>query len=113
MLRCFRILIILQEIKQWKIILDTFRALLKPFYTLMMCMFIVYYVFAVLGDYLFGGLIKVNDVRLLSNPNVDPLYVLMNMNDLVAAFVTLFALMVVNNWFVVVETFTVLAGNGY
>ena len=37
----------------------------------------------------------------------------MNMNDLLAAFVTLFALMVVNNWFVVVETFTVLAGNSY
>jgi hypothetical protein len=55
-------LIILQELKQWKIILDTFRALLKPFYTLMLCMFIIYYVFAALGDYLFGGIVKVNDI---------------------------------------------------
>jgi len=76
-------------------------------------MFIVYYFFATLGDYLFGGLIFVGDIRLLVNPNVDPLYTLMNMNDLLASFVTLFALMVVNNWFVVVETFTVVTSNNY
>jgi len=62
---------------------------------------------------MFGGLIQVNDIRLLSNPNVDPLYTLMNMNDLLASFVTLFALMVVNNWYVIVETFTVVTNTGY
>ena len=36
----------------------------------------------------------------------------MNMNDLVAAMITLFALMVVNNWFVIVYTFTALKPNG-
>jgi len=76
-------------------------------------MFIVYYIFAMVGDNLFGGLIQVNDIRLLSNPNVDPLYTLMNMNDLAASFVTLFALMVVNNWYVIVETFTVVTNEKY
>lgn len=62
---------------------------------------------------MFGGQIRTTDLWLLSNPNVDPLYTLMNMNDLFASFVTLFALMVVNNWYVIVETFTVVTNNHY
>ena len=79
----------------------------------MLCMFIIYYMFGTLGDYLFGGKIFVNDIKLIVNPNVDPLYTLMNMNDLLASFITLFALMIVNNWFVIVETFTVVTSNYY
>jgi len=79
----------------------------------MVCMYLIYYVFAMAGDYLFGGLVKVNDVWLLSNPTFDPLYTVMNMNDLVSSMVTLFALMVVNNWFVIAETFTIVTNNNY
>jgi hypothetical protein len=91
--------------------LDTFRALFRPFYTLMLVIFTVYYVWAQVGIYIWGGLINNNQMELISNPNFDGLYTSMNMNDLVAGMITLFALMVVNNWFVVVETFTIIRNN--
>lgn len=77
----------------------------------MLVIFIIYYIWAQVGDFIFGGKVFYGNMDLLTNPNVDQLYYLMNMNDLAASFITLFALMVVNNWFVIVLTFTAVLGD--
>lgn len=46
MIRLLKILNVLKELKQFRLILDTIRALLRPFYNLMLVIFIVYYIWA-------------------------------------------------------------------
>ena len=59
-----------------------------------------------MGDRLVGGLIANNDIRYMNDPSLPDDFVLMNMNDLISGFVTLFALMVVNNWYVTTLSLT-------
>ena len=54
---------------------------------------------------IFGGKIVYNDLKIIANASLPDSYVLMNMNDLLSAFITLFSLMVVNNWFVIVNLY--------
>ena len=46
---------------------------------------------------LFGGLIRTNSILLTQAPS-NTLYYLMNFNDLGSAMVTLFQIMIINNW---------------
>lgn len=46
----------------------------------------------------------------MRNAEIPDSYALMNFNDLVMGFVTLFTLMVVNNWFIIVEMFEEVTG---
>ncbi len=55
-----------------------------------------------MGISFFGGTISKDSYQIVSDANVPDKYYLNNFNDLGASFVTLFALMVVNNWFVIV-----------
>ena len=42
----------------------------------------------------------------MNNPALPDSFILMNMNDLASGFITLFALMVVNNWYVTTDALT-------
>ena len=71
---------------------------------------IIYYFFALLGMSLFGGLIK-RDMPVISGTDIPPTYHLDNFNDFFSAILTLFTLMVVNNWNVTVEMYVLVTGN--
>ena len=51
---------------------------------------------------LYGGQITMNSSAILADSSVPDNYFLMNFNDLMSSMVTLFALIVVNNWMVIV-----------
>ncbi|CAE8655861.1 unnamed protein product [Polarella glacialis] len=68
-------------------------------------LFLVYYIFTTLGEQLFGGLIKEGDPKLKGSGFDDGMYWSLNFNDFPSGFVTLFVLMVVNNWQVVSDGF--------
>lgn len=94
------------EIKQLRLIGETFKASFIPFLNLLLVIFIIYYVYGVVGDRFVGGKIANNDIRYMNDPALPDNFVLMNMNDLIASFITLFALMVVNNWYVTTLSLT-------
>ena len=58
---------IMKELKQWRLILDTFRALLAPFFTLLFVIFTVYYLWSQIGVVMFGGLIFNGEMKIIAN----------------------------------------------
>ena len=111
-MRILRVLKLLKELEQWKLIIHTASALFGPFYNLVMVMFTLFFLFATVADRLFGGLMTYNSPSLLNDPSVPSSYVDMNFNDYMSSFITLFHLMVVNNWFVTVNIYVGLS-NGH
>lgn len=106
-IRLFRFLGLLGEIPSYRVIFLTAKSLARPFSTLIGVLFLLYYVFAQLGCAIFGGMIYYHSPLLFApGVDLDSHYVHNNMNDMMTAFVTLFELMIVNNWFVIVRTFT-------
>ena len=113
LLRIVKLFTVLMELDQFKLIIDTIQSLFRPFYAILGVMFIVYYVFSQIGDRAFGGIVQNNDIRILSQSDFPQTYTLMNMNDMLSSFITLFAIMVVNNFQVVVQVYTFLTGTNY
>lgn len=55
---------------------------------------------------LFSG--RVHTYSLIDNPTIEPLFYLVNFNDFVGSYITLFTLMVVNNWWVTCNVYIVI-----
>jgi len=89
------------EIKVTRIIVETIRNLIKPLLNLTGVLFTIYYVFALMGMLFFGGKIKKNAEFITEDSGIPDTYHLMNFNDMSSSYMTLFALMVVNNWMVI------------
>jgi hypothetical protein len=83
-----------------RIIIETMRNMMMPLLYLMGVLFIIYYIFAMFGMLFFGGKIQRDLPALLNDQSIPDNYHLDNFNDLLSSFVTLFTLMVVNNWMV-------------
>merc|ERR1719247_3155789 len=76
----------------------------------------VMFTFSVLGMQLFGGVINTDPKSPYSAPLADTDYAQAdyfanNFNDMPSGMVTLFELLVVNNWFVIVDGFSAASGN--
>ncbi|CAI2386869.1 unnamed protein product [Moneuplotes crassus] len=108
-LRGFRLMKLFNEIKQWKIIIRTISSLIKPFASLLLVSFVFFLLFSLIGDRAFGGLSATNS-NVVRDQNIPDTYIEMNFNDIANSFVTLFTLMVVNNWHVIVLMFENITG---
>ena len=56
-LRVVRVMYLLAELKQFKVIFETISRFISPFYILILCLYCVYYLFAMVGMTAFGGLV--------------------------------------------------------
>ena len=77
---------------------------------MMLAIYTVFFVYALVGMYLWNGMVTTNEIPVYQG-SVPTLYYLMNFNDFGASLVTLFHLMVVNNWFYTCNMFTAITGN--
>ena len=98
--RALKLLTLLYEIKVMRIIIETMRNMMLPLMYLMGVLIIIYYIFALVGMLLFGGKIRKNLPVIQIDQSVPINYHLDNFNDFISSIVTLFTLMVVNNWMV-------------
>ena len=71
----------------------------KPFWNMALSLYTVYYLFAQLGQTLYGGRITVK------NADMSGMFYLMNFNDQGSSIITLFHLSIVNNWYVTCNMF--------
>jgi len=104
---------LLKEVHHWNVLIHTAHALVSPFYNLCSVTFLLFLTFALIGDRLFGGQVSTKEKEIFKDSSVPDIYVEMNFNDLASSIVTLFALMVVNNWFMIVQVHTNIQGHKY
>ena len=98
-----KLLTLLYEIEVMRVIFETLKNLLGPLNNLIVVMMTIFYVFAQLGMIIFGGKIKSNSTEIVADSSIPDNYYLINFNDLMSSYVTLFILIVVNNWYVIVQ----------
>jgi hypothetical protein len=89
LLRLLRVLYLLSEIRQFDVILATFLKFKRPFINLFISLYTVYFIFSEVGMFLFGGIITTQSAQVY-DPSIGALYYLMNFNDFITAYVTLF-----------------------
>ena len=95
---------LITELKDFQIIVTTTKNLTKPIFSKLLFLYVVFYLYAILGAKLFGGYINLEAVTQYS-PSSPGFYYLLNFNSFSASLVTLFHFMVVNNWFVTVDMY--------
>ena len=101
--------------KPFRDILFVFMKLLPFCYQLGSVIFILFYCFSSMGMHIWGG--KIHDglrdelEHKLKLPNPD--YVLNNFNDMMSGMITLFELLIVNNWQYNVKMYVYVSGTNY
>lgn len=115
-LRILRTIRFLARVQGFKTICITFVKMLPPAARLLEILFVLMFVFSALGLHIFGG--KINrdpDSKYASmlnkkaphfvSPSQEYDFLAINFNDMFSGMVTLFVLLAVNNWDVIVEGF--------
>ena len=75
-----------------------------PIMSKLLFMYVLFYLYATVGAYAFGG--EINKWMVYSkSPASPPLYYLLNFNTYGASLMTLFHFMVVNNWFITIDMY--------
>lgn len=80
--------------------MQTLKTLLSPFWSVLTVLFSIFYIYALLGMFLFGGQVTMKTPEIRINDGTPDNWALNNFNDFAASFVSLFGLMVVNNWMI-------------
>lgn len=102
-LRITRLFSLLMIIKNFKILFLSFKNFLRPFLILIYCIFIIFYIYAILGTQMYGGLIYIGNPDI---KNDSPSFVYSSFNDIGIGFMTLFSSILLNDWFVIIDMYT-------
>lgn len=108
LLRLLRITRLFFHVEQFRIICVTALKLIPAAKNIFLIMFCTMYFFTILGNQLFGGKIYAGNPLLANSTFEISNYHPNNFNDYFSGFVTLFELLVVNNWFVLAEGFVLV-----
>lgn len=111
--RLLYLLKILRKIKEINFLFRTLAELVPSFSNLLGIVVVTFYIFGMLGVALFGGLVYADNESIFSSTLIPPNYVYVNFNDFPNGCVVLFELMIVNNWWVITEVFTLATNNYY
>ena len=98
LLRMVRILDFITEIQQFNIILNTFSKLTIPFLSMTANLYTIFYTYGFIGQLIWGGKVQVMSAQ-QEDASIPDLYYLMNFNDFGSSMLTLFHIMIVNNWY--------------
>lgn len=109
-IRCLKLLVYMSEFNNLRIIIQTISNMLSPMLIMGSVIMLIYYLFALIGMTLFGGLIR-RDMPVIIGTDIPTTYHLDNFNDFFSGLITLFTLMVVNNWYVQVQMFVLVQNN--
>merc|ERR1719395_36313 len=75
-----------------------------------MILLVVYYIFSVIGGWCFGGLIYTTNPALAGTGFAEGLYWSLTFNDILSGMITLFLVMLVNNWYIVADGYMLASG---
>ena len=100
----------MSELQDYQMIVVTTKNLTKPILTKMLFLYVVYFIYAIIGMRCFGGEIWLERVAKLS-PETPQYYFLMNFNCFSSGMVTLFHFMIVNNWYLTIDMYVNIMGH--
>ena len=112
LLRNLRLMSLLWELQDFRKITETYRRFSMPFLTIMFSLYTVMFFYAIIGEFFFAGLITTETVR-NADVSASKLYFLINFNDLYSSMVTLFHILVVNNWNQTTDLYCAIVGNNW
>ena len=92
--------------------METFSKFSMPFLTMTLSLYTIFFTFAMIGQAWFGSKISTNSSQIY-DPIIPDLYFMMNFNDFASSLITLFALMVVNNWMNTTNMLCEVVGNDW
>lgn len=100
MLRTLRYGAYLRELKSVKVYEKTLKHLFVPLLSLFLVIYTFYLLYAEVCVMAFGSWLSYESIITLNNenPNISLAYVYLNMNDFASACLTLFSIMINNNW---------------
>lgn len=102
LIRLLRLFSFLTEIEQWNFFTQAIKVLRGPFFNLAFTLYSLYWLYVLIGIEIFGGKINSNTfLRLLTvNPDAGIAgdYIWLNFNDFPSGLITLFSMMLFNNW---------------
>lgn len=114
--RLFRIFRPLYAMQRFRIMFNTLREIIPATLALMGVLLTLFYVFAIAGMWFFEGAIVRDLHATQGSPVSATTYALsnyweLNFNDMAHSVVTLFALLIVNNWFIIMDGFVAATAN--
>uniref|UniRef100_A0A6B2LD25 Ion transport domain-containing protein n=1 Tax=Arcella intermedia TaxID=1963864 RepID=A0A6B2LD25_9EUKA len=110
MARIARVLRLLLHFPPYQLLASTYISLLPQLFRLASVVFIIDYEFCLMGVAFYGGQINRLNPKLLGTDYLRSGYMMLNFNDVMSGFITLFALKIVNNWFVIMDAFVAISG---
>ena len=110
--RVLRLLYLVAELQQFRILFEACKRLATPFVTMLLTLYTVYFIYALIGELWFGGKISTMSAQ-VNDPGIPALYYLMNFNDFTSSLITLFTLMVINNWYNTTNMLCDIVGNSW
>ncbi|XP_054718016.1 two pore channel protein 1-like [Uloborus diversus] len=117
-LRTLRLLKLFKLKKRYRDVLGTLFIILPRFLSVALVLAILYYFFGIIGMEVLSGYDLVNCCknttveqfyRFDNDSSLDGYYYLNNFNDFITSQITLFELMVVNNWFIIMNGYACVA----
>jgi len=114
-IRALRVLRLIRVVPGCKVVVHTFVRTLPDAFAICKVLFCAMYLFSVLGLQIFGGVITTDPnspyaAKLADSDFGKAGYYANNFNDMPSGMVTLFELLVVNNWFVICCGYTAACG---
>jgi len=98
LIRTLRLTNLLSEVKQARLLFSTLSAMSGPFISMLTSLYIVFFVYVQVGQYLYSGDVTIQSPDM--DHSIPDLYYLLNFNDFGAGMITMFHILVVNNWWV-------------
>jgi len=112
--RIARVIRLLWHIRPLRQISRVMLKLAPTYRRLAFMLLILFYVYATVGEQIFGGLIRQkSEYKLKGTDFAADQYWDLNFNDFSSGMVTLFILLIVNNWFVVANAFLILTDSNW
>lgn len=100
--RLLRIFSFLSELEQWTFFMKAIKVMRGPFFNLVFTLYSLYFVYTLIGMELFGGKINSESFKYMYELNPDAEighdYIWLNFNDFASGLITLFSMMLFNNW---------------
>jgi hypothetical protein len=101
----------LGELADFEMIYETFRRFYAPFGVILASLYTILFFFSNIGMYLYGGLIT---TKIPTNELDAPyMYHLLNFNDFYSSMMTLFSVLVENNWDQIVDLYCTVTGSNH
>ena len=104
------VVVLLWELKDFRVIVETGMRFFSPFMSVLFSLYLILFAYSEIGVLLYCELITLYDFSDVDN-NGNPLYALLNFNDLASGMLTNFAILVSNNWNSFTDMYSAFVGN--